>query len=136
MDAIMNKSEEEERYKMRLLTGVAPDNWLQKILTIGRHLFLYVDYGDTYMADVEFEKRGVNVRVIEEWSKVGSNINFIFCSIKNREIPAFLEAIHDYELRAEKFNPDLFEAMNEIIQAGLNDARANARWVEYDGQER
>ena len=77
MDAIMNKSEEEERYKMRLLTGVAPDNWLQKILTIGHHLFLYVAYGDTYMADVEFEKRGVNVRVIEEWTKAGSNINFI-----------------------------------------------------------
>ena len=127
----INKSNEEDIYQMRLLTGVEPDNWLHKLLNIGRRLFLYVDYGDTYMADVEFEKHGVDVRVLEEWNKTGTNINFIFCSIKKKQVPAFLEAIHDYEMRAEKFNSDLFEAMREIVFSKME----NAKLIEYEGMD-
>lgn len=113
-----------------VLIHIEPDTFMSKLLFRRRSIFIYPDYNDVNMAEVELEKFGVNsYREVYRAIKPEDNkVAFICCSVKKKEEPLFLEAMHAYQKRISLFDNKLIDALKIFTDEA-------DQWIVREGAE-
>ena len=101
---------------LRVMAAVQPDNLLQWLLLAGRKQFVYADYIDVPMFEASLDKFDVpSFRVRGSWQSPNDKVEYVLCTVRNRDLMQFLLAMKDYEDRVSKFDNVLIEKMNIFL---------------------
>ena len=125
---MLDKSEEKEsesdkeesdsltEINLRVMAAVQPDNLFQWLLLAGRKQFIYADYIDVPMFEASLDKFDVpSFRVRGSWQSPNDKVEYVLCTVRNRDLMQFLLAMKDYEDRVSKFDNVLIEKMNIFL---------------------
>ena len=125
---MLDKSEEKEsesdkeesdsltEINLRVMAAVQPDNLFQWLLLAGRKQFIYADYIDVPMFEASLDKFDVpSFRVRGSWQSPNDKVEYVLCTVRNRDLMQFLMAMKDYEDRVSKFDNVLIEKMNIFL---------------------
>lgn len=128
-----DKREEKEgeqvtEINLHVMAAVQPDNLFQRLLLAGRKQFVYADYIDVPMFEASLAKFDVpSFRIKGSWQTPGDKVEYVLCTVRNKELMQFLYAMKDYEDRVSKFDNVLIEKMNIFVD--------NEEEVEFDSDE-
>ena len=110
------ESDSPTEINLRVMAAVQPDNLLQWLLLAGRKQFVYADYIDVPMFEASLDKFDVpSFRVRGSWQSPNDKVEYVLCTVRNRDLMQFLLAMKDYEDRVSKFDNVLIEKMNIFL---------------------
>ena len=122
------KDEQVTEINLHVMAAVQPDNLFQRLLLAGRKQFVYADYIDVPMFEASLAKFDVpSFRVKGSWQTPGDKVEYVLCTVRNKELMQFLLAMKDYEDRVSKFDNVIIEKMNIFVD--------NEEEVEFDSDE-
>lgn len=122
------ESEQVTEINLHVMAAVQPDNLLQRLLLAGRKQFVYADYIDVPMFEASLAKFDVpSFRVKGSWQNPNDKVEYVLCTVRNKELMQFLMAMKDFEDRVSKFDNVLIEKMNIFVD--------NEEEVEFDSDE-
>lgn len=102
---------------LHIVAAVQPNNFFQRLL-LGRRLrFVYADYVELPMAPASLKKFDIpSYREQGTYMADGSPTGFVVCTVKEKDVIEFLNAMADYEDRVSKFDKELIEQMNMFTE--------------------
>lgn len=102
---------------LHIVAAVQPDNFFQRLLMRRRLRFVYADYIELPMAPASLKKFNIpSYREQGTYMADGSPTGFVVCTVKEKDVIEFLNAMADYEDRVSKFDKELIEQMNIFLE--------------------